>query len=41
MKKMRMSSIFDFSISKLGYIKIFMKISEKNEMKKFFNYFTI
>ena len=35
------SSIFEFAISKLGYMEIFMKIREKNEMKKFFNYFTI
>ena len=42
MKKFgKMSSIFEFSVSKLGYMEVFMKIWEKNEMKKFFNYFTI
>ena len=35
----KMSSIFEFSIFKLGYMEIFMKIQEKNGMKKFFNYF--
>ena len=37
----KMSSVFDFFISKLSYMEIFMKIWEKNEMKKLFNYFTI
>ena len=42
MKKIRKrSSIFEFSISKLGYMEIFMKIWEKNETKKLFHYFTI
>ena len=42
MKKTRKrSSIFEFSISKLGYMEIFMKIWEKNETKKLFHYFTI
>ena len=33
----KMSSIFEFSISKLGYMEIFIKIREKN----IFNYVTI
>ena len=37
MKIGKMSSIFEFSTSKLGYIEIFIKICEKN----FFNYVTI
>ena len=37
----KMSSMFEFSISRLGYMKIFIKIWEKNEIKKFFSYFII
>ena len=35
----KMSSIFEYSILKLGHMEIFMNMWEKNEIKKFFNFF--
>ena len=37
----KMSLIFEFSISKLGYMEIFMKIWEKNKIKNLFHYLTL